>query len=127
MKKVASAQRSTASRGTQALQMLDSDTDAYCGSWIAGLVHKYYSRDMWPILSSCMSGQQKSDWLSLLDLQEGLLTYSSEERFAAEKALDHACFKGIMQTHSVPDGQHASNQLAPALTLEPLAGATSVQ
>jgi serine/threonine protein kinase len=85
----------TASRGLHAVQMLDPVAD--CGSWIAGYVRKYYAQDMWPILSSCMSGQQKSDWLSLLDLQEGLLSYSSADRLTAEQALEHACFNGIMK------------------------------
>lgn len=63
-----------------------------CGSWIVKMVREKYSGDSWPLLSDRMSGHEKCAWMSLPDLLEGLLRYSSEHRLTANRALEHRFF-----------------------------------
>ena len=86
-KRLTAVSRCGSERGSQAMEASLRSED--CGSWIATMVRQRYSSDRWPILSGRLSGQHGSGWMSLLDLQHGLLRYSSENRLKAAKALDH--------------------------------------
>jgi len=77
-------------RGVQSLLGVLDPRD--CGSWIVRMVREKYSGDSWPLLSDRMSGHEKGAWMSLLDLLEGLLRYSSEHRLTANRALEHRFF-----------------------------------
>ena len=86
-KRLTAVSRCGSERGSQAMEASLRSKDF--GSWIAAMVRQRYSSDRWPILSGRLSGQHGSGWMSLLDLQHGLLRYSSENRLKAAKALDH--------------------------------------
>jgi serine/threonine protein kinase len=77
-------------RASEALHALSVPEDR--GSWIAAMVRVLYQTDRWPILSGCLSGDCGSQWLSLLDLQQGLLRFTSEDRLKANDALEHMFF-----------------------------------
>ena len=77
-------------RASEALHALSVPEDRR--SWIAAMVHVLYLKDRWPILSGCLSGDCGSQWLSLLDLQQGLLRFTSEDRLKANDALEHMFF-----------------------------------
>ena len=78
-------------RGGQAVQQaLSQPVDR--GSWIATMVRTQFL-DRWAGLSGHLSGRHGSVWLCLLQLQEGLLTYSSEERLNGVAELQHAFFR----------------------------------
>ena len=76
-------------RAACAQAALQDDRDR--GSWIAKMVREK-DKDSWLLLEGCMLGREKVAWMSLLNLLEGLLRYTSEHRLTADSALKHRFF-----------------------------------
>jgi serine/threonine protein kinase len=63
-------------------------------SWIESMVEQHYPKEIWQSLSSCITGQNGAEWKLLLDLLQGLLRYSAENRLTAKQAQLHPCISG---------------------------------